>query len=106
MSIEMFSPDELLNSGSYMASAYGFDYYGNVLENRPGFSDFFSATDENNINTRNIGAFEPIYTAGFIQDKFAFKDLIFNIGVRVDRFDANQMVLNNSSLLIPCIPGR
>ena len=101
LSIEMFSPDELLNSGSYMASAYGFDYYGNVLENKPGFSDFFSATDENNINTRNIGAFEPIYTAGFIQDKFAFKDLIFNIGVRVDRFDANQMVLKDPFLLFP-----
>ncbi|HNI46162.1 MAG TPA: TonB-dependent receptor, partial [Chitinophagales bacterium] len=39
-----------------------------------------------------LGAFRPIYMAGFVQDKFAFKDLIFNIGVRVDRFDANQKV--------------
>ena len=26
-------------------------------------------------------------------DKFTFDDIIFNVGVRVDRFDANQMVL-------------
>ena len=35
---------------------------------------------------------EPIY-AGYIQDKFAFDDLIFSIGLRVDRYDANQSVL-------------
>ena len=37
----------------------------------------------------------PTYAAAYIQDKFAFNDLIFNIGVRVDRFDANQMVLKD-----------
>jgi hypothetical protein len=34
-------------------------------------------------------------------DKFAFDDLIFNIGVRVDRFDANQQVLQDEYLLYP-----
>ncbi len=98
LGIDMFSPDELLNSGNYMASAYGFDYNGDVLSSKPSFSDFFTET-EDNVFTREIGAFEPIYTAGYIQDKFAFKDLIFNIGVRVDRFDANQMVLADPYLL-------
>ena len=38
--------------------------------------------------------------AGYIQDQFEFNnDLIFNIGVRVDRFDANQMVLKDPYLL-------
>lgn len=101
LSIEMFSPDELLRSGSNLGAAYGYDYYGNQLENKPSFDDFFNETNENGVNTRNVGAFEPIYTAGFIQDKFAFKDLIFNVGVRVDRFDANQMVLKDPYLLYP-----
>ena len=39
--------------------------------------------------------------AGFIQDKFAFKDLIFNVGLRVDRFDANQPVLKDPFLFYP-----
>ncbi|MFP4469897.1 MAG: carboxypeptidase regulatory-like domain-containing protein [Bacteroidales bacterium] len=106
LSVDMFSPDELLNSGISYVGYYGFDPYGNKHSNRPAFDDFFNKTDEillpngqrKMFNTRDIGAFEPIYVAGYIQDKFAFDDLIFNIGVRVDRFDANQMVLKDPYL--------
>ena len=48
---------------------------------------------------RNIGAFNPIYTAGYIQDKFAINDLLFNIGLRIDNYDANQPVLKDKYLL-------
>ncbi len=100
-SIEMFSADELLDNGfgSSFVSYYGYDPYGNKLTNKPSFDDFFNERDEFGNYTRPIGAFEPIYMAGYIQDKFAFKDLIFNIGLRVDRFDANQMVLKDPYLL-------
>ncbi|MDG1348855.1 MAG: outer membrane beta-barrel protein, partial [Flavobacteriales bacterium] len=47
----------------------------------------------------NIAPYNPIYQAGYIQDKFAVEDLIFNIGLRVDRFDANQKVLKDRYLL-------
>jgi len=96
--IEMFSPDELLNSGSPYVSYYGFDPYGNKQTSRPAFNDFFTKTDEYGNYTRTVGAYEPIYMAGYIQDHFAIKDLIFNIGVRVDRFDANQKVLKDPYL--------
>lgn len=94
-SIEMFSADELLNNGNSYAGYYGYDYTGKLLKHNPTFEDFFTATDENGQNKREIGAFQPIYMAGYIEDKFAFKDLIFNIGLRVDRFDANQKVLKD-----------
>lgn len=96
--IGMFSPDELLNNGSFYATYFGFDYKGNKLANRPSFEDFFNSRDENGMYLRPVGAFQPIYMAGYLQDKFAFKDLIFNIGVRVDRFDANQKVLKDQFL--------
>jgi hypothetical protein len=99
--LSMFSPDELLNDGNWFVAPIGYDYSGNKLETKPTFSDFFNQQDENGEYTRLVGAFEPIYMAGFIQDKFAFKDLIFNVGVRVDRFDANQMVLKDPYLLYP-----
>ena len=35
--------------------------------------------------------------------KFAFKDLIFNLGLRVDRYDANQQVLKDPYVLFPTI---
>jgi outer membrane receptor protein involved in Fe transport len=99
--IGMFSPDELLNDGNWYVTAVGYDYEGNKLKSRPSFEDFFTQTDSEGNFTRAIGAFEPIYLAGFLQDKFAFRDLIFNLGVRVDRFDANQMVLKDPFLLYP-----
>jgi hypothetical protein len=102
-SIDMFSADELLNGGgnSQVVAYSGYDYKGNKLKSKPSFDDFFTKLDENGDFARPIPAFEPIYMAGYIQDKFAFNDLIFNIGLRVDRFDANQSVLKDPFLLYP-----
>jgi hypothetical protein len=94
-SMDMFSADDLLNNGNAYVGYYGYDYLGNKLSKDPAFEDFFTAKDQNGNYTRPIGAFKPIYIAGYIQDRFDFKDLKFNIGVRVDRFDANQKVLKD-----------
>lgn len=99
--VDMFSADELLASGGYISYYYGYDYEGNKLEERPSFNDFFNQKNDDGTFSRNMPSFQPVYTAGYIQDKFAFKDLIFNVGVRVDRFDANQMVLKDPYLLFP-----
>lgn len=96
--INWFAPDELLNNGNYLAYYYGFDAAGNKQRGKPTFDDFFTETDEFGNFTRKVGAFEPIYIAGYIQDEFTFKDLIFRVGVRVDRFDANQKVLKDPYL--------
>ncbi len=102
LNIGMFSADELWNNGLSYLNYSGFDYEGNLIKGQqPSFEDFWTATDENGIYTRPIGSFRPIYMAGYIQDQFAFKDLIFNVGVRVDRYDANQKVLSDPFLLYP-----
>ena len=96
-SIDMLSADELFNGGgnNTLVSYYGYDYKGNLTYGKSSLQDFF-----NDKVNRPIGAFSPIYMAGYIQDQFEFNnDLIFNIGVRVDRFDANQMVLKDPYLL-------
>ncbi|MCK9218683.1 MAG: TonB-dependent receptor [Bacteroidales bacterium] len=101
LSIDMFSADELLKDGAPVVYYSGYDYKGNKLSSQPSFDDFFTARDANGDYTHPIGAYQPIYIAGYIQDKFAFKDLIFNIGLRVDRFDANQSVLKDPYLFFP-----
>jgi len=102
LNIGMFSPDELWNNGTNSLINYsGYSYTGEKLTSQPTFSDFFYEQDENGMYTRPVGAFRPIYVAGYIQDQFAFKDLIFNIGVRVDRYDANQAVLVDPFVLYP-----
>jgi outer membrane receptor protein involved in Fe transport len=93
-SLDMFSADELLNSGSSLVYYYGHDIYGNKLTTAPTLASFFEDGSD-----RQIAAYNPIYQAGYIQDKFAIEDLIFNIGLRVDRFDANQKVLKDRYLL-------
>ena len=101
LSINMFSPDELFSGGSSLVAYRGYDYTGKKLTSQPTLDDFFNQKDAYGNFTRAIGAYRPIYEAGYIQDKFAFKDLIFNLGLRVDRFDANQMVLKDPYLFFP-----
>lgn len=98
-SIDMFSADELLNNGNSYVYYAGYDHTGKALKDKPSFDDFFTKVNDDGRYTRPIGAQEPIYMAGYIQDKFAFNDLIFNIGLRVDRYDANQKVLKDPYLL-------
>lgn len=95
-SIDMFGADDLLNQGQNIVNYSGFDHHGNRLTGRrPTIEDFFNARNEDGYRTRPIGAYEPIYIAGYIMDKFTFDDIIFNVGVRVDRFDANHPVLRD-----------
>lgn len=93
-SIDMFSADELLenrNVGNYR----GYDLYGNRTSGKVSFQDFWNKVDENGNKTRPIAAFAPTYSAGYIEDKFQLKDLTFRIGLRVDRWDANQYVMKD-----------
>ena len=105
-SIDFFSADELLNEGNSYVYYYGYDHAGNRVDGGS-FRDFFRPeivgeesmvyTDQQQMQ-RLIPSYQPIYIAGYIQDKFAIDDLIFNIGLRVDRFDANQQVLKDPYL--------
>ncbi|MCB0763917.1 MAG: hypothetical protein KDB84_04370, partial [Flavobacteriales bacterium] len=97
-SLDMFAPDELINNGNNLVSYVGYDHLGNKLTSKPSFDSFFTAKDEKGNFTRLQAPFEPIYIAGYVMDKFAFDDIIFNVGVRVDRYDANQNVLTDPYL--------
>jgi hypothetical protein len=104
----MFSPDELLNNGGSViggvnAPYYGNSIYGNKLTgtkfNMTALESFYKEKDANGNSVRNIPAFQPVYMAGYIQDKFDIKDMKFNIGLRVDAFNANQPMLQDKYLL-------
>ncbi|MCT4623154.1 MAG: carboxypeptidase regulatory-like domain-containing protein [Schleiferiaceae bacterium] len=96
-SLDLFSASELINiGGSQYVSYYGYDYTGKIASGNPTLKDFYQDPAR-----RQIAAFQPIYMAGYLQDQFTFNDLFFNIGVRVDRFDANQSVLADPFVLYP-----
>ncbi len=91
MSLDMFSAMELTDRGS--VNYQGYDYLGNKLTGNVKFEDFFKY--ENGKRVGKVAPNTPIYAAGFIQDKFTFKDIIFRLGARVDYYDANTKVLKD-----------
>jgi len=116
LSLKLYTPDELLNNGSSYVSYYGNSIYGNKLTGTPfnmgALEKFYkggvmqsdgtydkSDVDANGNFKRTIPAFQPVYVSGYIQDKFDIKDMKFNIGLRVDAFNANQPMLRDKYLL-------
>lgn len=98
--LSMFSSDELFNNGNSIVSYYGYTHDGQKYNGRGwSFDDFFNTERTDHYGKRLLPAFSPTYIAGYIQDQFYFKDLIFNVGVRVDYFDGNQFVLKDPYLL-------
>lgn len=91
MNLGMFSAQEL--NDQYVLTYFGYDYQGNEFNGD--FLDFFSATDATGLRTFPVAPFRPIYQAAYIQDKFQLKDIIFRVGLRVDRFDANTKVMKD-----------
>jgi len=100
-SLNMFSASDLQNGGNPIVSYSGYDYLGNLTNTNTTINDFFTKRDANGNLTYPIAAYHPIYIAGYLQDHFEFKSLRFDVGVRVDRFDANQPVLKDPYLLYP-----
>ena len=101
LKLSMFSAQDLLAAGqqySPLVNYYGYDYLGNKDNRSTSIDRFLNEKDSKGNKTFPVGAYKPIYVAGYIQDKFDFKDIKFNVGVRVDRFDANQKVLKDPYL--------
>lgn len=95
-SLKMFNANELLNDGFSYVSYSGYDYLGNRVTGKQSVEKFL-----NDSVNRPIGAYAPIYMAAWVQDKFVFKDLIVRLGLRMERFDANQQVLKDPYSLAP-----
>ncbi|HRQ30175.1 MAG TPA: carboxypeptidase-like regulatory domain-containing protein [Saprospiraceae bacterium] len=89
LTLDMFSASEL--NDNTMLGYYGYDYLGNKVSSSTKFNDFFGTGR----STMPVAPRVPIYYAGYIQDKFSFKDIIFRLGLRVDYYDANTRVMKD-----------
>lgn len=100
MDIAMFEPTTLIGGRDAVTSYYGYDYLGNPSGANVKFNDFFTAVDDEGLKTRPVAPNKPIYVAGYLQDKFTYKDMIFRFGVRFDSYDANTKVLKDPYSLV------
>lgn len=104
LSLDMFAAEELTNRKAI--SYHGYDYLGNKLPFSTSFNDFFTTEDAEGRRTLPVAANKPNYSAAYIQDKFTFKDIIFRLGLRVDRYDANTKVLRDPYSLYQIISAN
>ncbi len=93
LDLDLFSPLELTDQR--VVSFYGYDYLGNEIGNDVTFDDFFTSRDAEGRRSFLVAPNKPVYQAAYIQDKFSFRDIIFRVGLRVDRYDANTKVLKD-----------
>ncbi|MGE0567676.1 MAG: carboxypeptidase regulatory-like domain-containing protein [Bacteroidia bacterium] len=97
-SVDMFSAEDLLGNidGAQIVAYGGHDHAGNRIKGSvTDINDFLNKKDETGRNLFPIGTFKPIYSSIYVMDKFDFKDIKINAGLRVDRYDANQKVLKD-----------
>ncbi|MEX0821246.1 MAG: TonB-dependent receptor, partial [Rhodothermales bacterium] len=79
------------------AEYWGYDFRG---LNEADSEDIEAYYDRTNMD---IAPYQPIYYAGYIQDKIEYRDLVLNLGVRVDVFDNNSRVLKDVYAAVPIV---
>lgn len=86
-----------LNTGSsYLYYGYSYNGLDKVdSQNIAAFAQGSANLAEANASDFNVAPYKPIYYAGYIQDKIEYRDLVINLGLRVDVFDNNTQVLRD-----------
>jgi len=80
---------------------YGYNYNGTEEVNDQSVDGYFPDPTTGTRTNTNLDAYRPRYYAGYIQDKIEFRDLIIQLGLRVDVFDNNALVLKDIYAPVP-----
>jgi hypothetical protein len=77
---------------------YGYNYLGTEETDTEDLDDYFYAANsskEVDPSLSSTAPYRPIFYGGFVQDKIEYKDLVLNLGLRVDVYDANTYILKD-----------
>ena len=78
---------------------YGYDFRGLNEVDSEDVHGYFTRTKGSDgyfdPGALNVSPHEPIYYGGYVQDKIEYRDLVLNLGVRVDVYDNNTTVLKD-----------
>lgn len=89
---DLISDPYVLNQ---FASSYGYDLTGRNKIETDDLAKYLDKWQDKPLSDYNRAPFKPIYFGGYVQDKIEFRDVVLNLGVRVDVFDNNSLVLKN-----------
>jgi outer membrane receptor protein involved in Fe transport len=104
LSLDMFSSRELTDFG--VLGYYGYDYTGKAQTSDFTFADFFSHRNERGVRDFPVAPLRPLYQAAYIKDKFQIDEMIFSLGMRVERFDLNTQVMRDEYSLYQIMNAR
>ena len=82
---------------------YGYDVRGQDFVDSEDFNKFLNTEKGKPDVDYNIAPYEPIYYGGYIQDKIEFRDIVLNLGLRLDVFDNNQRVFKDKYARRPIV---
>jgi outer membrane receptor for ferrienterochelin and colicin len=102
LSLNQFSAQELTFAN--LVNYVGYDYLGNEVDGS--FDDFFAINPNTGQRNFTVGPNRPLYAAAYLQDKFTINNMIFRVGVRADRYDANTKVLKDPYSLYEIIGAQ
>ena len=77
--------------GLIRPSYFGYNYLGTREASTTSVSGFIDAGNR----VTDIAPYQPIYYGGYLRDKIEFQDLVIDLGVRLDVFDNNTLVLRD-----------
>lgn len=97
-SLDMFTPDELYSLSAL--DCYGYDHTGRRLKEKVSLEDFFNDMDDHGNVFGEVGAYTPLNYAAYMSYRFSARVMILNAGLKMDAFDANQMVLKDPYMVI------
>ncbi len=81
---------------------YGYNYLGTEEVDDQNIANF-ADPDYDGADKYDMAPYEPIYYAGYVQDKIEYRDLVVNLGLRVDVFDNNALTLLDPFSLFPIV---
>lgn len=93
LTLDMFSARELTDENT--VDYWGYDYTGANQNGSYTFGDFFTHRNAQNIRDFPVAPLTPLYQAAYIKDKFQIKQMIFQLGLRAERYDLNTQVMRD-----------
>ena len=90
------------------AGYYGYNFYGTEKvdsEDLEGYATDCGAASAGEAPTScyDVAPWKPLYYGGYIQDKIEFRDIVLNLGLRVDVFDNNTRTLFDRYSRLPLV---
>lgn len=91
LSIDLFTPEDLYWGADMFLM--GYDHTGKRMKGNVSFDDFFNQTNEEGVYLRPCAPYIPMTYSGYTDYHLTEGTWRLKTGIRLDVFDANQMVL-------------